>query len=333
MAIPSFLKLIIGVAGVFGVFSLFALLQEDVYKKEYDGEFFTYTLFMMACERSINSIVAGLFVLIFGSSGCKVPVTEIFISGVTQMISMSSSNEALRYVSYPTQVLCKSCKMVPVFIFGILLAGKGKEYKIVDYLKVAVVTAGVLVFNFGKKAKKNGKPDSPWGLGLICLSLTLDGFTGGLQDKVKKTCKDINPEKKDAKLTPFEMMFYSNFSGAVFAIAVAAATGQLQSGLAFVTRSPALLKAIMTFACCSALGQCFIFMLLAEFGALVTTTVTTTRKIFSTVYSVFRNPDNSLNEMQWTGCIMVFVGILFDMVLKMTKKPAPKEDNKDKKKK
>jgi UDP-galactose transporter B1 len=94
----------VGVAGVFGVFSLFALLQEDVYKKEYDGEFFTYTLFMMACERSINSIVAGLFVLIFGSSGCKVPVTEIFISGVTQMISMSSSNEALRYVSYPTQV-------------------------------------------------------------------------------------------------------------------------------------------------------------------------------------------------------------------------------------
>jgi hypothetical protein len=76
---------------------------------------------------------------------------------------------------------------------------------------------------------------------------------GGLQDKVKTTCKDINPEKKDAKLTPFEMMFYSNFSGAVFAIAVAAATGQLQSGLAFVTRSPALLKAIMTFACCSAL--------------------------------------------------------------------------------
>jgi hypothetical protein len=83
--------------------------------------------------------------------------------------------------------------MVPVFIFGILLAGKGKEYKIVDYLKVAVVTAGVLVFNFGKKAKKNGKPDSPWGLGLICLSLTLDGFTVCVM--VKQT-KNNNKKQK-----------------------------------------------------------------------------------------------------------------------------------------
>jgi hypothetical protein len=66
--------------------------------------------------------------------------------------------------------------MVPVFIFGILLAGKGKEYGIMDYLKVAVVTGGVLVFNFGGKSKTGGA-DSPWGLGLIALSLTLDGFT------------------------------------------------------------------------------------------------------------------------------------------------------------
>ena len=41
------------------------------------------------------------------------------------------------------------------------------------------------------------------------------------------------------------------------------------------------------------------------------------RKIFSTVYSVFRNPDNSLNEMQWTGCGLVFFGILFEMAAGM----------------
>lgn len=41
---------------------------------------------------------------IFGGSGLKIPIKEIFISGTTQMLAMAASNEALRYVSYPTQV-------------------------------------------------------------------------------------------------------------------------------------------------------------------------------------------------------------------------------------
>jgi UDP-galactose transporter B1 len=99
---------------------------------------------------------------------------------------------------------------------------------------------------------------------------------------VKNTCKEIN-NNKDAKLTPYEMMFYSNFSGAIAALVASGATGQLQEGIAFCQRSPEILVAILSFAACSAVGQCFIFFLLNEFSALVTTTVTTTRKIFSTV--------------------------------------------------
>ena len=50
------------------------------------------------------------------------------------------------------------------------------------------------------------------------------------------------------------------------------------------------------------------------------------RKIFSTLYSVFRNPNNKLSLMQWGGCSMVFDGLLGDIVRKMMPKPgsAPK---------
>ena len=60
----------------------------------------------------------------------------------------------------------------------------------------------------------------------------------------------------------------------------------------------------------SALGQCFVFYTINEFGPLWLTTLTTTRKIFSTVYSVFRSPDNSLATMQWVGVALVFGGII-----------------------
>lgn len=52
--------------------------------------------------------------------------------------------------------------------------------------------------------------------------------------------------------------------------------------------------------------------------------VTTTRKIFSTLYSIFRNPANGLNGMQWSGTTMVFAGLLGDIARKLAKKaPAP----------
>jgi drug/metabolite transporter (DMT)-like permease len=49
-------------------------------------------------------------------------------------------------------------------------------------------------------------------------------------------------------------------------------------------------KALAAFALCSAMGQCFIYYTIAEFSPLLLATVTTTRKIFSTLVSVFRDP-------------------------------------------
>ena len=59
---------------------------------------------------------------------------QIFNSGVSQLLAMAASNEALRYVSFPTQVLGKSCKMVPVMAGGILLGGK--KYSLSAYIQV-----------------------------------------------------------------------------------------------------------------------------------------------------------------------------------------------------
>lgn len=90
------------------------------------------------------------------------------------------------------QVLGKSCKMVPVMAGGIILGGK--RYTLVEYLQVLAITIGVCIFNLGGSKKKVGKKDSPLGLILIALSLLMDAFTGGLQDKVKARTIELNPD-------------------------------------------------------------------------------------------------------------------------------------------
>jgi UDP-galactose transporter B1 len=226
-------------------------------------------------------------------------------------MAMAGSNEALRYVSYPTQVLGKSCKMVPVMAGGIVLGGK--KYSTFEYGQVALITIGVSVFNLAGKKKKGGD-DSALGLILIGFSLVMDAVTGGLQDKVKKRTKELNPEAGEKPVpTMHESMLWTNLSGFLVAFVLAVFTGHLSGGVAFCVRNPEVTNAILVYSLASAIGQNFIYYTITEFNPLILTTVTTTRKIFTTVYSVFRNPDNRLAMGQWGGCALVFVGLLLDI--------------------
>ncbi|KAL1530275.1 hypothetical protein AB1Y20_001187 [Prymnesium parvum] len=324
--LPRPVQLSIGVCGIFFSFSYFAVLQEDVYKKEYGGEHFKYTFLALVCERGVNAAVGLLGMLVLGGSGLVIPKKDVFVSGISQMLAMAGSNEALRYVSYPTQVLGKSCKLVPVMAGGLVLGGR--SFSALEYAQVLLLTVGVCIFNlFGAKKKKGGE-DSALGLALIGFSLLMDAVTGGLQDRVKKRTKELNPEAGEKPVpTMHESMFWTNISGFLVAICAAFAAGHMVEGIAFCTRNPEVMSAIMIYSLASAVGQNFIYYMITQFGPLELTAVTTTRKIFTTLYSVFRNPANRLTMPQWAGCGLVFAGMLLDVVASACKpskhKPPP----------
>jgi len=199
---------------------------------------------------------------------------------------------------------------VPVMAGGILLGGK--SYSLAEYAQVTLVTIGVLVFNFGGKSKKGGS-DSTYGLVLILVSLIMDAVTGGLQDKVKAKTKALNADVKAAKPTMHESMLYTNLSGCLVAGVLAFFAGHLTQGVAFCLKYPDVMQALIVYSLASAVGQNFIYYTITQFTPLLLTTVTTTRKIFSTLYSVFRDPSNSLSTMQWSGCGLVFVGLFIEV--------------------
>ena len=315
--LPKEAEIAIGAAGIFLSYSVLAVQQENVYKRAYGGEYFKYTFLVLVMERLINAAVALVGLLSFGPSGLKIPHLDIFNSGVSQMLAMASSNEALRYVSYPTQVLGKSCKMVPVMAGGVLLGGK--KFSALEYLQVALITAGVCVFNlFGKK--KKGGADSALGLGLIGFSLVMDAVTGGLQDKVKKRTAELNPDAGEKPVpTMHESMFWTNASGFLVAAALAAATGQATEGYAFCARHPDVLRAVVVYSLASAVGQNFIYFTITQFNPLVLTTVTTTRKIFSVLLDIVSR-GYVLNGTQWSGVAAASLGVLGELQEKFGKK-------------
>jgi UDP-galactose transporter B1 len=76
--------------------------------------------------------------------------------------------------------------------------------------------------------------------------------------------------------------------------------------------------AILYYALASVIGQLFVYFTITEFDPLVLSTVTTTRKIFSTVYSVVRT-GAAMSEMQIGGCAAVFTAIAWETLEKYRK--------------
>jgi len=100
---------------------------------------------------------------------------------LTYLLAMISSNMALRWVPYPTQVVGKSAKPIPVMILGVLIGRK--SYTMQRYLCVLMIVIGVVMFMFkdGKASSSSNTENTELGQLLLILSLIMDGLTGAIQ--------------------------------------------------------------------------------------------------------------------------------------------------------
>jgi len=217
---------------------------------------------------------------------------------------MVCSNMALQFVSYPTQVVGKAGKPIPVMILGVLL-GK-KVYPMRKYFFVFLVVAGVVIFMYKDgKASAKSSTDGQMGFGefLLLLSLTMDGLTSAVQERMRG----------EHKTKSGNMMLNMNFWSLIFSGAVIVFSGELIDFVSFLQRHPSSLWHIVSFSMAGALGQYFIFLTVAEFGPLPCSIITTTRKFFTVLGSVLLF-GNTLLPRQWLGTFVVFSGLLLDAV-------------------
>lgn len=241
----------------------------------------------------------------------NLPLNVFALSGSTQVCAKAFTSLSLASgVSFPIVTLAKSGKMVPVMI-GSLLFG-GAQYTLREYLSVAAIILGTVIVSLGKKS--SGPASSALGLAFIGLSLACDGIVGGMQSRIKAESK-----KRGVSAKPYDFMFWTNLFMMLTAAVVGVFFGEFQTGIKFCTENPVILEKILKFAVCSAIGQSFIFYTIANFDPLVCTTVTTTRKVFSVLLSIFIN-GHVLSPQGWGGLALASVGILAELMDKSSNK-------------
>jgi UDP-galactose transporter B1 len=240
----------------------------------------------------------------------RVPWHRYAIIGFSYVGAMFLSQKSLQFINFPTQVIVKSCKMVPVMVAGALI--HKKKYSLADYTRVSMVTLGIIVFTFFKDAAKavkasNGTEISIWievfGLVLAFSSLILDAFVSPNQEAVTK----------EYKSSPYQNMYYSNIWGLVLSLGLAIGAGELQPATAAIMKNSSLMFDVACFGLLSAAGQVFIFLAMDSFGSLTLVTITTTRKFFTVLGSIIIYK-HSVSAGQIVGMVMVFGGLAWKEV-------------------
>jgi solute carrier family 35 (UDP-galactose transporter), member B1 len=306
--LPDAVKLLIGAGGIYAAFLYYGSLQEDVfrYAAPGTGEQFKQAWFLQVLEALANVIVGFAGMTATGATK-GIPLKMFGISGAAQVSAKACTSLALANgLSFPVATLAKSGKMAPVMAGSLLLGGA--SYTLREYLQVVAIIGGTAIVSLGKK---KGGENSLLGVFYIVLSLLLDGVTAGFQKRLKTETAKVGVKPK-----PYDFMFWTNLFMCLTAALIALGLGEVQSGAVYCLNNPEILNKIVKFAICSAVGQSFIFYTIANFDPLVLSTVTTTRKIFSVLLSIFLK-GHALSLTGWSGIALACGGIISELTEKM----------------
>lgn len=307
------LKFLVYAGAIFFCYFIYGMLQEKITRGNYgDNEKFTCALSLVLVQNVANYVFAQILMMSWKHEVDTTRKMYYFSSALTYLLGMVSSNMALQWINYPTQVVGKAAKPIPVMILGVILGRK--SYPLRKYFFVLLIVTGVIFFMF-KDSKKASVDNVGFGIGelLLVLSLTMDGLTGAVQERIKS----------ESSPTAYSMMLNTNWWSMLILSAAVLVSGEIFTFISFVTNYPEVLIHLGGLAIMGALGQLFIFFMVSEFGPLPCSVVTTTRKFFTVLASViiFRNV---LLARQWFGAVLVFSGLFLDIFYSKGKSPIKK---------
>jgi solute carrier family 35 (UDP-galactose transporter), member B1 len=178
-----------------------------------------------------------------------------------------------------------------------------------------MIVLGVALFmGGGGKKKKEGAEDDVdnmpssgqlIGILLLFISLCFDGGTGAYEDKLMSVYS----------VQPFDLMFNIQLGKTILAGIGLLVFNQLHIFLQMISEMGFLLVAL---GFTGALGQVFIFVTIAKFGALTCSIIGLARKVTTLVASIYFY-GHSLNSVQFTGLVISVASMVMNFMGKQKK--------------
>eukprot|EP00188_Purpureofilum_apyrenoidigerum_P002839 Plantae.Rhodophyta-Purpureofilum_apyrenoidigerum.ctg28971.p1 GENE.Plantae.Rhodophyta-Purpureofilum_apyrenoidigerum.ctg28971~~Plantae.Rhodophyta-Purpureofilum_apyrenoidigerum.ctg28971.p1 ORF type:complete len:361 (-),score=62.03 Plantae.Rhodophyta-Purpureofilum_apyrenoidigerum.ctg28971:368-1450(-) len=315
------IALVLCILGLYASFFYYGIMQEKIMKTKYGDENFNHPVLMVLVQCIVNTVAAKIILQVVGSaSGTNpsAPQYKFAICAFAVLCSMVFANAAIAYISYPLQVLAKSCKMIPVMLIGKAILRR--FYTPREYFCVVMLTLGVILFSTANVSGETMRLDTlgknvGLGLLLVTASLLFDGIGGPYAER---TCNSHGT-------TSYELMLFQNaWSVPMLAVGFVLG-GSSVEGISFLQRHPEVMKDLLIFSVSAATGQAFVFYILRNYSALICTGVTTTRKFFTIFVSIVYY-NHHLSGIQWLAIAIVFGCIIWESLRHVQRKMQQQEE-------
>eukprot|EP01127_Copromyxa_protea_P006276 TRINITY_DN16085_c0_g1_i1.p1 TRINITY_DN16085_c0_g1~~TRINITY_DN16085_c0_g1_i1.p1 ORF type:complete len:357 (-),score=75.32 TRINITY_DN16085_c0_g1_i1:93-1163(-) len=223
---------------------------------------------------------------------------ELSVPALCQTLSGYMGNKSLEFVDMTTKTVCKSMKPVPILLIGLLM---GNSYHWARKVGVVALSVGITGFMLAGSGKSGGQEASMFGFVLALGAVMMDGFVGSSQERIGRLYKP------SASLLMSSVQIW----GIVLSGATLLMSGELPLLLAFTQKYPEVWSQLLEMSIANPLGNFFVFQMIATFGALQCSIITTSRKfmtiLFNTVWF-----GRSVHMNQWIAVGVVFIGVVMD---------------------
>lgn len=301
--LPVTLQLILLTALVFIFYLMYGYVLELIFTLE---GMQPYGWYLTLVQFAYYTTFAVIQLLLSGESlSKKIPLKTYAVIAILTVGTMGFSNSSVGYLNYPTQVIFKSCKLIPVMIGSVLILGK--RYSFAEVVACVCMSAGLIWFTL---ADSTIQPTfSITGVVLVSLALLCDAVIGNVQEGA---IKKYNEGATHVVLYSYSLGFIIILLGLIM-------SNQLFSAASFATQFP--WEVYGRGAVLSLAGFCgvqVVLTLVNLHGALLAVTITTCRKALTICLSfVFFSKPFTIQYV-WGG-VLVIAGIYLNIYGKKNK--------------
>uniref|UniRef100_G1SJM7 Adenosine 3'-phospho 5'-phosphosulfate transporter 2 n=1 Tax=Oryctolagus cuniculus TaxID=9986 RepID=G1SJM7_RABIT len=288
------------VAGVFVFYLIYGYLQELIFSVE---GFKSYGWYLTLVQFAFYSIFGLIELQLTQDKRRRIPGKTYMIIAFLTVGTMGLSNTSLGYLNYPTQVIFKCCKLIPVMLGGVFI--QGKRYNVADVSAAVCMSLGLVWFTLADSTiapnfNLTGKAV------LFLLHRYFNAVIGNVQEKAMKLHNASNSE----------MVLYSYSIGFVYILLGLTCTSGLSPAVTFCSKNPIQTYGYaFLFSLTGYFGISFVLALIKIFGALLAVTVTTGRKAMTIVLSFIFFAKPFTFQYVWSG-LLVVLGIFLNVYSK-----------------
>lgn len=216
------------------------------------------------------------------------------------MTSTALSNMSLAYISYPTKVIFRSCKLIPTMIFATFI--NKRRFSVVEYLCALCICAGLVLFTTA--SWKNSPTFHPYGIILVSISCFGDALLPNLQENLFNT-----------GASRLEVTVYTNFFTLVAMTCTTFISGDLSGIIQHASKDAQLALYMSVYILISYAAISSFMTVIKRYGAVAGALIGTARKAMTLMLSFLLFP----KVFTWhylVGITLVLGGLLSSSLYK-----------------